>query len=71
VNIPGFYEFKLGGRGDPEVTSLVGVIPVIPVNGDGNPDPEALPPDMDPALLVYHLFHAQRDPFCVVLPAHK
>ncbi len=71
MQITGFYEFRTGTRGEPEVTTLVGVIPVIPVNGEGDPDPKALPEDMDPALLVYHLFHSQRDPFCAVMPARR
>ena len=67
--IPGFYEFRTQGRGNPDVSMLVGAIPVVK-NGERTfvapADMKEL--DLDQLVLVYHLFQRQRDPFCIVMP---
>lgn len=71
MNIPGFYDFKRGGPGDPEVSMLVAAIPVMPVDaGGGSLIPVGSPDmDMESLVLVYHLFLKARDPFCVIVPS--
>lgn len=71
MNIPGFYNFRQGERGDPQVSMLVAAIPMIPVPPGGGPvlPVEEIDPTMDSLVLVYHLFLRERDPFCVIVPA--
>ena len=73
MNIPGFYNFKTGGHGDPQVSMLVAAIPVMPVDaGGGSVVPMDLAnQDLANLVLVYHLFLRERDPFCVIVPSRK
>jgi hypothetical protein len=73
IDIPGFYNFKAGGPGDPHVSMLVAAIPVLPVDAGGGsvaPMPNATA-DMDNMVLVYHLFLRERAPFCVIVPSRR
>ena len=73
MTIPGFYDFKRGGPGDPQVSMLVAAIPVVPMDAGGG----SLIPvghanrDVESLMLVYHLFFKARDPFCVIAPSTR
>ena len=73
MNIPGFYNFRTGGRGDPQVSMLMAAIPVMPVDaGGGSMLPmDQASQDLESMVLVYHLFLRERDPFCVIVPSRK
>lgn len=69
--IPGFFEFRGHAIGEPEVSMLVGAIPVVQAGKTELLTPADLATlDMGTLVLVYHLFQRARDPFCVVLPTH-
>ena len=73
LNMPGFYNFRTGGRGDPMVSMLMAAIPVLPVDVGGG-TAESLPnsaEELENLVLVYHLFLKERDPFCVIVPSRK
>jgi len=73
MNIPGFYNFRAGGPGDPMVSMLMAAIPVLPADVGGG-TVESLPAsaqDLENMVLVYHLFLRERDPFCVIVPSRK
>ena len=73
LNIPGFYNFQAGGRGDPQVSMLVAAIPVMPADtGGGSAVPVAQArEDLRNLVLIYHLFLKERDPFCVIVPNRR
>ncbi|NQU38819.1 MAG: hypothetical protein HQ523_02595 [Lentisphaerae bacterium] len=73
MNIPGFYDFKRGGPGSPQVSMLVAAIPVMPVDAGGGSLVSVGQSEMDieSLVLVYHLFLKARDPFCVIVPSTK
>ena len=73
LNIPGFYNFKTGDRGDPQGSMLVAAIPVMPADAGGGSAIPMAPTndDLQNLVLVYHLFLKERDPFCVIVPARK
>jgi len=73
MDIPGFYNFREGGRGDPMVSMLMAAIPVLPADvGGGTAEPiTGSGDDLDNLVLVYHLFLRERDPFCVIVPSRK
>jgi hypothetical protein len=74
LNIPGFYNFQSGGRGDPQVSMLVAAIPVMPGDAGGGsalPMEQAREEDLRNLVLVYHLFLKERDPFCVIVPSRR
>ncbi len=73
MKMPGFYNFQLGGRGDPMVSMLMAAIPVLPADAGGG-TVEAFPSsaeELENLVLVYHLFLKERDPFCVIVPSRK
>ncbi len=73
MQMPGFYNFRTGGRGDPMVSMMMAAIPVVPVDVGGGAlesMPESVD-DLENLVLVYHLFLRERDPFCVIVPSRK
>ena len=73
LKMPGFYNFRAGGRGDPMVSMMMAAIPVLPADiGGGTAEPIAeVGDDLENLVLVYHLFLYERDPFCVIVPSRK
>ncbi len=73
MNIPGFYDFRAGGRGDPMVSMLMAAIPVLPADVGGGTAVRMSKSgaDLENLVLVYHLFLRERDPFCVIVPSRK
>ncbi len=73
MEIPRFYQYSTGGRGDPMVSMLMAAVPVVPVDVAGGAVDAALdqPGTLDNLVLIYHLFVGEHDPLCVIVPSRK